>query len=123
VAVVPIHETEAWLLTDEAAIRRVAGRPNGREPLNLPPIQQIEQTKCPKERLEAALLAAAQPLSGQRLARFRHDFGQRRRQLLEELPLDGPLEHLRAWCRLRDDTAKAITALRAIEDVAQSSPQ
>ncbi|MBX0329991.1 DUF4276 family protein [Oscillochloris sp. ZM17-4] len=117
VAVVPIHETEAWLLTDEAAIRRVAGRPNGREPLNLPPLNRIEQTSRPKERLEAALLTAAQPLAGKRLRSFRQSMGQRRQQLIEELPLGGSLEQLAAWRRLRDDTAAAIAALRAAQEV------
>lgn len=112
VAIVPIYETEAWLLLDEAAIRRVAGQPNGREPLNLPPLGRIEQTPSPKERLEAALLAAAQPLAGRRLERFKGDFVRQRQQLLEELPIDGPLRELAAWCRLRDDTAAAIAALR-----------
>lgn len=116
VAIVPIHETEAWLLTDEAAIRRVAGRPNGRNPLNLPPLHRIEQTSRPKERLEAALLAAAQPLSGKRLENFRRDFGRQCRQLLEELPLGGALEQLSGWCRLRDDTAAALARLRADQE-------
>jgi hypothetical protein len=66
VAIVPIHETEAWLLADEAAIRRVAGRPNGRESLNLPPLNRIEQTSRPKERLEAALLAPRRPAAAAR---------------------------------------------------------
>ncbi|HEU4322334.1 MAG TPA: hypothetical protein VFS21_04210 [Roseiflexaceae bacterium] len=116
VAIVPIHETEAWLLTDEEAIRRVAGKPRSRTPLNLPPLSRIEQTKRPKERLEAALLAAAQPLSGKHLERFKRAFGRQRQQLLEELPLGGALEQLAAWRRLRDDTAAAIAALRAAEE-------
>ncbi|WP_129627014.1 DUF4276 family protein [Candidatus Oscillochloris fontis] len=115
VAVVPIHETEAWLLTNEAAIRRVAGRPNGHDPLNLPPLQRIEQTSHPKERLEAALLAAAQPLAGKRLTSFRRNIDRRRQQLLEELPLGGALEQLEAWRRLRDDTVAAITTLRTAQ--------
>ena len=119
VALVPIHETEAWLLTDEAAIRRVAGRPNGRAPLNLPPLNRIEQTRRPKERLEAALLAAAQPLSGKRQAQFTQAFGHQRRQLLEALPVGRPLDQLSAWCRLRDDTAAAIAALSAAQEAQQ----
>ncbi len=116
VALVPIHETEAWLLTDEATIRRVAGRPNGHAPLNLPPLNRIEQTRRPKERLEAALLAAAQPLSGKRQVQFKQDFGHQRRQLLEALPVGSPLDQLAAWCRLRDDTAAAIAALSADQE-------
>ena len=32
--IVPVRMTEAWLLLDESAIRRVAGRPHGDEPLD-----------------------------------------------------------------------------------------
>ena len=117
VAIVPIHETEAWLLIDEPAIRRVAGRPNGHTQLNLPALNRIEQTSRPKERLEAALLAAAQPLAGKRLANFRREFGQQRQQLLEELAIGGVLEQLSSWRRLRDDTAAAIIAMRAAQAV------
>ena len=34
VGIVPVRMTEAWLLLDESAIRRVAGRPHGDEPLD-----------------------------------------------------------------------------------------
>jgi len=118
VAIVPIQEPEAWLLTDEAAIRRVAGRPNGRTQLDVPALNRIEQTGHPKERLEAALLLAAQPLVGKRLKSFRQEIGRRRQQLLEALPLGGPLEQLAAWRRLRDDTTAAIAALRATQAAA-----
>lgn len=115
VALVPIQETEAWLLGDEQAIRKAAGRPGGRAPLNLPPLQRIEATARPKERLHAALIAASE-LSGRRLERFKREFGIQRQILLERLPLGGPLERLDGWCRLRDDTAAAITALRAAQE-------
>ena len=32
VPAIPVRETEAWLLLDEAAVRRVAGNPKGRTP-------------------------------------------------------------------------------------------
>lgn len=115
IALVPIHETEAWLLLNEDSIRRVAGRPKGHAALDLPLPHQVEQTRHPKERLEEALLAAAQPLRGRRLERFRRDFSQQRQQLLDELGVDGPLEQLSAWRRLRDDTAAAIATLRAAQ--------
>lgn len=118
VAIVPIHETEAWLLTDEAAIRRVAGRPNGNSQLHLPALNRIERTAHPKEHLETALLAAAQPISGKRLENFRRELGRRRRQLLEELAVGGMLDQLSAWRRLRDNTIAAIESLQANQEVA-----
>lgn len=114
VAVVPIQETEAWLLLDEQSIRDVASKPRGRVPLNLPPAHRIEATASPKERLQVALIAASE-LQGRRLERFRADFADQRRILLERLPIGGPLERLTAWQRLRGDTAAAIAALRAAQ--------
>ena len=36
VRVIPVRMMEAWLLTDEGAIRSAAGNPNGTDPLNVP---------------------------------------------------------------------------------------
>lgn len=66
VPLVPVRMTEAWLLLDEAAIRRVAGRPSGRRPLNLPRPVDIERVPDPKHLL-ADCLAEASELSGRRL--------------------------------------------------------
>lgn len=115
IAVVPIQETEAWLLLDEQAIRKVASKPNGRTALNLPPPHRVEATAQPKERLEAALLAAAE-LQGRRRDIFKKKFDEHRRILLERLPLGGPLKRLEGWRRLRDDTAAAIADLRAAQE-------
>ena len=111
VAVVPIQETEAWLLTDEAAIRHVAGRPKGRQDLRLPPVKHLETTASPKERLQEALVTAAE-LTGRRLARFRSDFPTHRRLLLSRLPINGALLQVPAWVRLRADCEQALTRLR-----------
>ena len=43
ICVVPVRMQEAWLLFDEAALRRAAGNPNGRQPLEIPPHSQLEQ--------------------------------------------------------------------------------
>jgi len=59
VCVVPVQEIEAWLLTDEDAIRQVSGKPGGREPLRVPPRRQIEGTASPKEILKEAIAQAS----------------------------------------------------------------
>ena len=51
--------TEAWLLSDELAIRTAAGNPNGREDLNLPELHRIEELADPKAVLHGALTAAS----------------------------------------------------------------
>lgn len=115
VAVVPIQETEAWLLLDEAAIRQVAGRSSGRVPLNLPSLHQVEATAKPKERLQEALAAASQ-LSGQRLKQFRSNFSVQRRLLLGNLDVEGSIQHLPAWQRLNADLQAAIDSLKGAEE-------
>jgi len=59
VPVVPVRMTEAWLLLDEAAIRRVAGNPNGRVRLGLPKPHEVESGADPKHLLRQCLLTAA----------------------------------------------------------------
>lgn len=100
VPVIPVRATEAWILLDEDAIRRVAGNPRGRMPLSLPRPARVERESDPKRTLETAL-ATASGHSGHRLRRFRSRFGQHRRILLEQLPVGGPLEEVPAWRRLR----------------------
>lgn len=107
VAVVPVQETEAWLLLDESAIRRVAANPNGHVALNLPMPPAVERLARPKEVLQRALIAASE-LSGRRLDRFKNQFGAQRRMLLEFLPIGGPLEQVDSWTRLRADIRAVI---------------
>lgn len=111
VPVVPVQELEAWLLTDEAAIRSVVGRPNGVTDLGLPRISAIESTSSPKEILQFALLAASQA-SGRRRAQEKRDFHKRRRTLLDRLDIDGPVRQLPAWRQLEHDVATAVATLR-----------
>jgi len=66
VPVIPVRMTEAWLLLDEQAIREVAGRPTGIDPLELPTVAEVEAQPDPKAHLQQAL-ASASGLSGRRL--------------------------------------------------------
>ena len=99
VPIVPVRTTEAWILLDEAAIRRVAGNPRGRQPLNLPRPSRVEHLADPKGVLETALVTAS-GCSGNRLRKFRNRFGQHRRILLEQLSVGGALDRVPAWARL-----------------------
>lgn len=111
VAVVPVQETEAWLLLDEAAIRAVAGRPRGRNPLSLPRPHEVEEVSHPKERLKEVLIAASE-LSGRRLAKFRKDFSNHRRLLLQRMAVGGALSEVNSWVRLRTELEEAILGLQ-----------
>ncbi len=69
VCVVPVRMTEAWLLFSELALRRASGNPNGKTPLYIPNISQVEEIPDPKEILYTQLRTASE-LSGRRLNRF-----------------------------------------------------
>ena len=112
VPVVPVQETEAWLLLDEKAIRKVAGRPSGRNHLCLPRPANVENVANPKERLKNALLAAAE-LTGRRHRRFAADFPSQRRLLLHRLPVGGPLLRVPSWLRMKTAIEQAIERLRS----------
>lgn len=100
ICVVPVRMQEAWLLFDEAAIRRAAGNPHGREKLELPPLAKIETLPNPKQMLHE-LLALASGLSGRRLKTFSprvaaHEIGERITDF-------SPLRRLHAFPRLERD--------------------
>jgi hypothetical protein len=73
VCVIPVRMQEAWLLFDQAAIRRAAGNPNGHQLLRLPPIDRVERLPNPK-RILHSLLREASGLSGRRRARLQVGF-------------------------------------------------
>ena len=111
VGIVPVRMTEAWLLVDECAIRQVAGSPHGRQDLGLPSVSKIETITKPKKLLEEVLFRAGSPKGQRNKKKFREKFGEHRRQLIESLPVGGPLKHLDSWVRFRDDTKAALQAL------------
>lgn len=112
VPVLPIRTTEAWLLLDEAAIRAVAGNPNGTASLHLPPPAAVERVADPKAALRAALLAAGNA-TGRRRARLAQRFPQHRRQLLERLDPLGPVRDLSSWGDLENDVTTVAASLAA----------
>ena len=112
VGIVPVRMTEAWLLVNECAIRQVAGNPHGRQDLGLPSVSRIETIAKPKKLLEEVLFRAGSPKGQRNKKKFREKFGEHRRQLIESLPVGGPLESLNSWARFCEETK---TALRALE--------
>lgn len=69
IPVIPIRETESWLLIDEFAIRRAADNPNGTVKLKLPKLSALERTADPKELLFKCLTTASE-LKGRKLKKF-----------------------------------------------------
>lgn len=107
VPVIPVRMTEAWLLFSERAIRGAAGNPNGREPLDLPDMRQVEALPDPKARLYD-LLKAASGLSRRRLTQFRP------KDQIHQIPnyIDdySPLDALPAFSTLQRDIRRCLGA-------------
>ena len=110
VAVVPVQETEAWLLLDESAIKQVAGKPTSRVNLRLPSVAMIESITNPKAVLQQALITSSEA-TGRRLERLRLDFPKHRRFLLDRLPITGPITQVPSWVRMRADLERALENL------------
>ncbi len=107
IGVVPVQETEAWLLLDEMAIRRVSGKPSGQVELNLPIPNHAETVLNPKERLSEELLRASES-TGRRRALKKKKLSSLRRQLLTQLKVGGSLNSVPSWIRLKDDIIRYI---------------
>lgn len=107
VAIVPVRMTEAWLLFDEGAIRKIAGRPNDTSNLMLPRPRDVEGITDPKDKLDNILIQAS-GAQGRRLRKMRRELPRMRNQLLQDLALGGPLEQVPSWVRFRDDTLKVL---------------
>ncbi len=97
VSVVPVRMQEAWLLFDEAAIRRAAGNPNGKDDLELPPLRKLENLPDPKSVLVQCLRTAS-GLTGRRLKQFRGR--QAARRVAEYIEDFSPLLQLDAFRKL-----------------------
>lgn len=118
VAVVPVHMTEAWLLTSELEIREIAGKPSGRTPLNLPGINGVERCADPKTVLRDAYMAASES-TGRKRKTAERAFGARRAALLERLDIQGDVGRLASFARLRDDIRLAVDKVKQLNDDAE----
>ena len=115
VPVVPIRETEAWLLVDKDAIRAIVGNPKGNKALPLPKLSHVESAGDPKQCLRDALDAAR--IGQRRKQKHRpvsdQEFGRYRQRLLEELDIEGPIRQLSAWQALERDLKSVLSQLDA----------
>lgn len=105
VGVIPIRETEAWLLIDEAALRRAAGNPNGNQDLQIPPLNQLENLTNPKQLLHQ-LLKDASGLTVRRLKNF--SVGQHMSRITDFITDFSPLRALEAFQKLEHDVSRVV---------------
>ncbi|MEO8596590.1 MAG: hypothetical protein ABI759_24950 [Candidatus Solibacter sp.] len=111
VCVVPVRMQEAWLLLDEAALREAAGRPSGKDALDLPPVAKWERLQDPKTTLHNALRVAS-GATGRRAKSFNP---ARAAQRLAELVTDwSSLRPLKGFARLEMDTRTALKNLGVV---------
>lgn len=105
VPVVPVRMSEAWLLFDEAALRRAAGNPNGRVAISLPSIGSLEAIPDPKRLLRDLILTASE-LTGRRRDKLRPS-AARVAGLIDDF---SPLRALSAFRALEADVGSLIDA-------------
>ena len=110
VPVVPVRMTEAWLLIDEAALRKASGNPNGRVPLAMPHSSNLEGIHAKSELHR--LLKQASGYTGRRLRKLNVEGAVHRlATLIDDF---APLSRLAAFCRFRDQLQQALQSLGKI---------
>jgi hypothetical protein len=107
VCIVPVRMTEAWLLLDEAALRRASDNPSGRQPLDLPRISQIETLPDPKRRLHE-LLREASGLHGRRRSKL--SVANRTARVADLVDDFSPLRGLSAFRALEEEIRQIVQA-------------
>lgn len=105
VCVVPVRMQEAWLLFNEAAIRRAAGNPNGHQVFHLPKPDQIESIHDPKNELYN-FLRKASGLKGRRLSQLKPS--RRAPQVSELIDDFTPLRMLPAFNSLEAELKRMV---------------
>lgn len=105
--VVPVQMTETWLLINEAAIRRAAGNPHGKVPLDLPSITRLERIVNPKGYLSECLKLASEK-SGRRLDQFQRGMAERVQRVAALIDDFSPLRSLAAFAQFEATARKVI---------------
>lgn len=105
IGVVPVRMMEAWLLCNEAALRRASGNPQGRQPISLPRVYDIEQIQNPKMLLFELLRTASGKAARRRSRMDVHAAVHRIATLIEDFE---PLAVLSAFQTLESHIAHVL---------------
>ena len=104
VPVIPVRMTEAWLLINEAALRKAADNPKGRVRLELPELNKLEHIDAKKVLHESLLKASG--YTGRRRKKFKVERATRRlAELIDDFSL---LKQLNAYNRFRSSLQDAL---------------
>jgi hypothetical protein len=109
VPIVPVRMTEAWLLCDEDALRIASGNPAGRVKLDIR-VERAELEVDAKSVLKNKLAEASETV-GRRREQLNKRFPMIRRQLLERLDVDGPVNRLSSFAAFRTDLHNTLRDL------------
>jgi hypothetical protein len=109
VPIVPVRMTEAWLLCDEDALRIASGNPAGRVKLDIR-VERAELEVDAKSVLKNKLAEASETV-GRRREQLNKRFPMIRRQLLERLDVDGPVNRLSSFSAFRTDLHNTLRDL------------
>ena len=110
VPVIPVKMLEAWLITDENAIREVAGNPRGSFDLGLPSPNRVESVADAKALLFLALEKAS-GLTGRKLSKFKRRMGEMRYRLAISLSESPNLDKVLSYQAFIEETSRAIEVL------------
>lgn len=108
--VIPVRMQEAWLLFAPEALRQAAGKPTGREPLNLPAPNQVESQVNPKKLLHAELRRAS-GRKGRRAKQFRPEVSVHR--MVDLIDDFRPLRELPAFRALENEVCAVLKQFEA----------
>ena len=84
------------MLIDESALRKAAGNPRGRQPLNVPDPKELEDLPDPKQILHE-IMRQASGLRGRRLKRFIRDVGSHVHRVAQQIDDFSLLRELTAF--------------------------
>jgi hypothetical protein len=114
IPIIPVCQLETWLLTDQDAIKRVAGNTSFRGAIRaVPPLRNLEEVADSKAVLRAALCEASET-QGTRLKKFKDRFGEMRARLTFDLDPSGPVCQLTSYQRFREELRAFSEEVRGI---------
>lgn len=102
IPIIPITMIETWLLTDQDAIKLVAGKKGAKDPIKcIPSLQNLEGVRDSKNLLLEALCEAS-AAEGGKLRKFKKLFPEMRARLLFELNPAGQVNKLSSYASFRE---------------------
>ena len=107
ICVIPVRMQEAWLLFDEPAIRKAAGKPNGRIPLNIPLLASVEKLPNPKQVL-FDLISRSSEFAGARLKKLKSNLRSTAHRVPQNIDDFSPLRNLQAFKKLEDELLSVV---------------